>query len=87
MNQSFRVNINLGIDFSNVLLISMPVILIYEVLDTIQRKKINRSEKIYINIIRYLLPFLIAVFFFVCTIVFYFLCNDFQILLITSNLK
>lgn len=83
MNQSFRVNINLGIDFSNVLLITVPVILVYEVLDFFQRKVIIKSDKLYVNVIRYLLPVLTAILFFVCTIIFYFLCNDFQILSIT----
>ena len=83
MNQSFRVNINLGIDFSNVLLITVPVILVYEVLDSFQRKVIIKSDKLYVNVIRYLLPVLTAILFFVCTIIFYFLCNDFQILSIT----
>ena len=83
MNQSFRVNINLGIDFSNVLLITVSVILVYEVLDSFQRKVIIKSDKLYVNVIRYLLPVLTAILFFVCTIIFYFLCNDFQILSIT----
>lgn len=83
MNQSFRVNINLGIDFSNVLLITVPVILVYEVLDSFQRKVIIKSDKLYVNVIRYLLPVLTAILFFLCTIIFYFLCNDFQILSIT----
>lgn len=83
MNGSFRVNINLGIDYSYVLIISVPIIILYEVLDYFQRKKIQKSDKIYVNIIRYLLPVITAVLFFVCTIVFYFLWNDFQILSIT----
>ena len=83
MNQSFRVNINLGIDFSNVLLITVPVILVYEVLDSFQRKVIIKSDKLYVNVIRYLLPVLTAILFFVFKIIFYFLCNDFQILSIT----
>ena len=83
MNGSFRVNINLGIDYSYVLIISVPIIILYEVLDYFQRKKIQKSDKIYVNIVRYLLPVITAVLFFVCTIVFYFLWNDFQILSIT----
>ena len=83
MNGSFRVNINLGIDYSYVLIISVPIIILYEVLDYFQRKKIQKSNKIYVNIVRYLLPVITAVLFFVCTIVFYFLWNDFQILSIT----
>ena len=83
MNGSFRVNINLGIDYSYVLIISIPIIILYEVLDYFQRKKIQKSDKIYVNIVRYLLPVITAVLFFVCTIVFYFLLNDFQILSIT----
>ena len=83
MNGSFRVNINLGIDSSYVLIISIPIIILYEVLDYFQRKKIQKSDKIYVNIVRYLLPVITAVLFFVCTIVFYFLLNDFQILSIT----
>ena len=83
MNGSFRVNINLGIDYSYVLIISIPIIILYEVLDYFQRKKIQKSDKIYVNIVRYLLPVITAVLFFVCTIVFYFLWNDFQILSIT----
>ena len=83
MNGSFRVNINLGIDYSYVLIITVPIIILYEVLDYFQRKKIQKSDKIYVNIVRYLLPVITAVLFFVCTIVFYFLWNDFQILSIT----
>jgi hypothetical protein len=83
MNGSFRVNINLGIDYSYVLIISVPIIILYEVLDYFQRKKIQKSDKLYVNIVRYLLPVITAVLFFVCTIVFYFLWNDFQILSIT----
>ena len=83
MNGSFRVNINLGIDYSYVLIISVPIIILYEVLDYFQRKKIQKSDKIFVNIVRYLLPVITAVLFFVCTIVFYFLWNDFQILSIT----
>lgn len=83
MNGSFRVNINLGIDYSYVLILSVPIIILYEVLDYFQRKKIQKSDKIYVNIVRYLLPVITAVLFFVCTIVFYFLWNDFQILSIT----
>lgn len=83
MNGSFRVNINLGIDYSYVLIISVPIIILYEVLDYFQRKKIQKSDKIYVNIVRYLLPVITAVLFFVCTIIFYFLWNDFQILSIT----
>ena len=83
MNGSFRVNINLGIDYSYVLIISVPIIILCEVLDYFQRKKIQKSDKIYVNIVRYLLPVITAVLFFVCTIVFYFLWNDFQILSIT----
>lgn len=83
MNGSFRVNINLGIDYSYVLIISVPIIILYEVLDYFQRKKIHKSDKIFVNIVRYLLPVITAVLFFVCTIVFYFLWNDFQILSIT----
>ena len=75
MNGSFRVNINLGIDYSYVLILSVPIIILYEVLDYFQRKKIQKSDKIYVNIVRYLLP--------VITAVFYFLWNDFQILSIT----
>ena len=83
MNGSFRVNINLGIDYSYVLILSVPIIILYEVLDYFQRKKIQKSDKIYVNIVRYLLPVITAVLFFVCTIIFYFLWNDFQILSIT----
>lgn len=83
MNGSFRVNINLGIDYSYVLIISVPIIILYEVLDYFQRKKIQKSDKVYVNVVRYLLPVITAVLFFVCTIVFYFLWNDFQILSIT----
>ena len=83
MNGSFRVNINLGIDYSYVLILSVPIIILYEVLDYFQRKKIQKSDKIYVNIVRYLLPVITAILFFVCTIVFYFLWNDFQILSIT----
>ena len=83
MNGSFRVNLNIGIDFSYVLFIAVPIIITYEVVDGFQRKFIVKSDKMYVNIIRYLLPFLVAVLFFVCTIIFYFLCNDFQILSIT----
>lgn len=83
MNGSYRVNLNLGIDFSYVLFIAVPVIIAFEVIDAFQRKFIVKSEKMIVNIIRYLLPFLIAVLFFICTIIFYFLCNDFQILSIT----
>ena len=74
---------NLGIDYSYVLIISVPIIILYEVLDYFQRKKIQKSDKIFVNIVRYLLPVITAVLFFVCTIVFYFLWNDFQILSIT----
>ena len=83
MNQSFSVNLNIGVDYSYVLIISVPVIIIYEGLDILQRKKIEKSERILVNIVRYLLPVLTGILFFVCTIIFYFLCNDFQILSIT----
>ena len=76
-------DINLGIDYSYVLILSVPIIILYEVLDYFQRKKIHKSDKIFVNIVRYLLPVITAVLFFVCTIVFYFLWNDFQILSIT----
>lgn len=83
MNGSFRVNINLGIDYSYVFIISVPIIILYEVLDYFQRKKIHKSDKTFVNVVRYLLPVLTAVLFFVCSIIFYFLWNDFQILSIT----
>lgn len=80
MNQSFSINLNLGIDYSNVLLIVVPIIVLYEALDTIQRRIIVKSDKLLVNLVRYLLPVLTAVLFFVCTVIFFFLINDFQIL-------
>ena len=82
LNGSFSVNINLGVDYSSVLFIIIPVVGLFEVLDVFQRKTIVRSDKIYVNVVRYLLPVLSAIVFFVCTIIFYFLLNDFQLLLI-----
>lgn len=82
LNGSFSVNINLGVDYSSVLFIIIPVVGLFEVLDVFQRKIIVRSDKIYVNVVRYLLPVLTAIVFFVCTIIFYFLLNDFQLLLI-----
>ena len=80
MNEGFNVYLYIHIDYSYVLFIALPVIIIYEVLDIFQRKKINKSEKWYVNTRRYLLPVLSGVLFFVITIIFYFNCNYFTYL-------
>lgn len=77
MNEGFNVYLYIHIDYSYVLVIALPVIVVYEVLDVFQRKKIHKSEKWYINIRRYLLPVLTGILFFVITIIFYFNCNYF----------
>ena len=80
MAGGFNIHLFIHIDYSYVVVIALPIIIIYEVLDTLQRRKIQKSEKWYVNITRYLLPILTGVLFFVITLVFYFNCNYFSYL-------
>ena len=80
MNEGFNVYLYIHIDYSYVLIIALPVIILYEVLDIFQRKKINKSDKWYVNLRRYLLPILSGILFFAITIIFYFNCNYFSFL-------
>lgn len=77
MNGGFDVRVQLDMDYSYVLFIAAPVIVVYEVLDTIQRKIIIRSQYWYKNLVRYLLPVLTGILFFACSLIFYFTCNYF----------
>ena len=80
MNQGFDVHLFIHIDYSYVIVIALPIMILYEVLDTLQRKKVEKSDKWYVNIRRYLLPILTGVLFFIITLVFYFNCNYFSYL-------
>jgi hypothetical protein len=77
MNGGFDVRLSLGMDYSYVVFIAAPVIIVYEVLDTIQRRIIVKSEIWYKNVVRYLLPVLTGILFFACSLIFYFTCNYF----------
>ena len=77
MNGGFDVRLSLGMDYSYVVFIAAPVIIVYEVLDTIQRRLIQKSTFWYKNIVRYLLPVLTGILFFACSLIFYFTCNYF----------
>lgn len=80
MNSGFNVYLFIHVDYSYVLIIALPVVIVYEVLDFFQRKSIQKSVHWYNNVKRYLLPVLTGVLFFVSTLVFYFNCNYFTYL-------
>lgn len=80
MNSGFNVYLFIHVDYSYVLIIALPVVIVYEVLDTFQRKAIQKSVHWYVNVKRYLLPVLTGILFFVSTLVFYFNCNYFMYL-------
>lgn len=80
MNQGFNVYLYIRCDYSYVLLIALPVVILYEVLDTFQRKKIQKSVHWYNNVKRYLLPVLTGILFFISTLVFYFNCHYYMFL-------
>lgn len=80
MNQGFNVYLFIHVDYSYVLVIALPVVILYEVLDIFQRKSIAKSVHWYNNVKRYLLPVLTGILFFVSTLVFYFNCNYFMYL-------
>ncbi len=82
MNEGYNVNLYISIDYGYVLIMALPVLITYEVLDALQRRVIKKSDKWYNNVLRYLLPMLTGIVFFVCCLVFFFNCNYFSYLLL-----